>query len=112
MERLVLSNHERSIIMELWQTYCLHEYIPDEKGRRKKKLMRQKNIWINDIHFLKKNKHKKSINNLIEQKVIQAHPIMGFTFKIREEYLHKIYNLADAGNWDLLEQLAELWIEV
>lgn len=111
MNQVSLTNHERRIIMDLWQTYCLHEYIPNEKGYRKKRLMRQRKIWINDVHFLKRTQHKNAIMHLIERNIIQAHPIMGYTFSIREEYLHKIYNLADAGNWDLLEKLAELWVD-
>ncbi|WP_157558504.1 hypothetical protein [Microscilla marina] len=110
---LKLTEHERKVIADIFFEYTLHEFYYDEHHQRQKKFMRQRAIWINDEQFLEKNKKKKSIQSLVNKKIIVKH-LVGYRLFIRPEYLDQLYDLADTAeseNHDLILQLTSVWVE-
>ena len=108
---LILNNYERKAIMEIFHNYTLWETYTDDRGYKKQKFMRNRVIWINDKDFLKKNKSRKSILSLVKKNIIRPH-IFAFKMSIKKEYLHQIYSLADNEDFNLIEQLIAIWVEV
>lgn len=107
---LTLNQNELDMVMLIFNQFALHEFYRDENGKIRKRLMRQRHIWISDKKFFQKNEGKKSIKTLLEKKVIVPH-LVGFRIGIKEEYLNQIYNLADNGDWELVKQLSAVWLE-
>ncbi len=105
-----LENNEKEVLIDLFLTYALKQ--PQTHTRKIKRLfMRNKKIWIAEKDFIKRYKSKKVLQALLEKRIITAHPIFGYQFLIREQYVEKIYLLADHGDIALLTQLVGLWVE-
>lgn len=107
---LELNRYERSAIMEVFKTYSLQESRVNSEGKFVKKYMRQRIIWIQSPDFKRQHQHLKTYQSLFKRKIIRPH-IVGFQMSLRAEYLEQIYDLADQDYYDLVEQLANLWVE-
>lgn len=110
-DTLILSEYERKIVIRLFLEHALEDNFIDDTGVKRKRWMRNAAIWIRDRDFFKKNKRKKSILSLIKKNILVAHPIMGYTFSIKTEYISRVYSLMDNGDTELVEQLAGVWLE-
>lgn len=108
---LTFNQYEQDLVMKLvFEEYALFKLDKSAFYPVKKTFMRNRTIWISDPKFLEKNKGRRSIINLMEKGVIQRH-ILGYKICIRAQYLQQIYNLADAGQLELVRQLMGLWVE-
>jgi len=105
-----LSENEKQALIGLFLDYSLKQ--PQSRSSKFKYLfMRNRRVWIAEKDFLNKYRSKKILKSLLEKKILSPHPILGYQFFIREQYVEKIYRLADHGDISLLTQLVGLWIE-
>ena len=107
---LDLNRYERAAIMEVFKTHTLQESVLNSEARFVKRYMRQRIIWIQSPDFKKAHQHLKTYQRLFKRKIIRPH-IVGFQMSLRAEYMEQIYDLADQEYYELIEQLANLWVE-
>ena len=110
-QNLELTQREREVLMELFEENLLRDNYRDYHGKHQTRIYRSRHLDIKDVRFAKKVKQDPILQSLVEKKVIVKEKIW-YRLYIKESYMNAIYNLADQGNWDLVTQLANTWIEV
>ena len=60
---------------------------------------------------MKKNQNNRTIKGLLSKNVIKPH-LVGHKISIKAQYLNQIYTLADSDEWELVKQLAGVWLDV
>lgn len=105
---IALNQHEREALRFILEEFLLYQSYRNLPTRQ---CMRQRTIWINRKNFLENNAKMKGVRGLYRKKAIKPHAILGYTISIKEEYLSQIYNLLDNGDWDLVLQLAGIWLD-
>lgn len=110
-EFVELSASERDVLKTILQDFLLLQNSRKPSGKRIHSYMKQRKIWINQRDFLVKHARPKIVKSLYEKKVIQKHPIVGYVLGIKEMYLEQIFDLLNNEDWDLVLQLAGVWVD-
>lgn len=105
-----LNQEEIEWLGKLFCTYALKEKFREKKGKLIERFMRTRVIGIYDKGFQKKMEKNKTLKSLLDKKIIYPHKV-GYKLCIRPEFLHQIYDLADSGHFELIFQMASVWIE-
>ncbi len=106
---LTLSAEERSLILDLFLVHSPKQEYRDERGRFRKRFMRNQHIRIFDKKVIRQCQENYSFQSLLEKGVIVPENTW-YKFSIQAQYVSQIYNLADNGDLALVEQLATVWL--
>lgn len=110
-QNLELTPGEREKLMELFAENLLRDNYRDYEGKPKVRIMRSPHIDIKDVRFAKRIAESEVIQSLIEKKVIVKDQFWHRIY-LKKDFVKAIYNLADQGNWELITQLANTWVDV
>lgn len=106
---LELSKSEKSFLISLFKNFVIRK----EKRVRSSSIIFEKRSCIDilDIKFIKIHEKKHYFKQLIKKNVLRKNQLFGYRFFIKKECLEQIYILAEAEEWNLVEQLATVWAD-
>ncbi|TAE73692.1 MAG: hypothetical protein EAZ85_06400 [Bacteroidetes bacterium] len=68
-------------------------------------------IDVLDIKFIKIHEKKNYFKTLVKKNILKKNKPFGYRLFIKKEFIDQIYTLAEAEQWDLIEQLASVWAD-
>ena len=104
-DALRLNEAERKTLYQILKLFLAHQAQKDGDGY----YIRKKDIYINDKNFLKKHTHQKGFKGLKEKGVLQHY--IYYKIVIKKDYIDQVYVLLDTQDWELVLQLAGVWLE-
>lgn len=109
-EEIELSKSEKAFIIDLFKNFVI---------RKEKRVLRSQIIFekrscidILDMKFIKIHHKKYYFKQLVKKNILKKNQLFGYRFFIKKEYLEQIYILAEAEEWNLIEQLSTVWIDI
>ncbi len=104
-----LTKNEKYFLITLFKNFVIRK----QKNVFSSQIIFEKRTCIDvlDIKFIKEHEKKIYFKKLVKKNILKKNKMFGYRFFIKKEFIDQIYILAEAEQWNLIQQLTTIWAD-